>query len=467
MESSKLIGLLKTFDKAEIKKLSDFVDSPYFNKNKEVVKLYAYIKLYAPHFPPKRIQRQVVFKTVFKNKPYDDKKMRRLMSALLKLAEQFVGLQKYQSSPGISNYYEMSSFIDRELDKHHEYNYKKAQQTLEASSLRNADYYYQKYLLADTMSQQFFNKKIRRYDQSLQDTSDFFDVYFLSKKLIYSCEMINRNKIISKAYKPKFLKEIQLFLNRYPLHSVPFIHIYYNIFMMLTSKEGTTYFQTLKKLLNDYEDHFLVKETREMFSHALNYSIRRLNQGNQPYLEESFNLCRYGIEKGLMTDNNYLSPWAYKNVIKMGLMLSKYDWVKEFIETQTNDLAPNFRQNALHFNLADLYYSTKDFDQAQYHLNQFEYSDIYIAIDSKILLMKIYYESNEHDTLFSALAAFKQFIIRNKILSAIAIKKYKNFLFALNLLVKLEQKAVTECKQFLNSDEPIAERNWLKEMANQ
>ncbi len=467
MDSSKLISLLKTFDSVEIKLFTEFLASPFFNKKTEVIDLYGYLKKHAPHFPIKRIEKQAVYKAVFPNQPFNDKRLRRLMSSLLKLAEQFIGLQKYQSTPGVSNYYVMSSFVDRNLDKHYEYNFKQSQEKLESSQYRNADYYYQKYLFADTLSQQFFKKKIRQYDQSLQDTSDYFDIYFLSKKLIYTCEMINRNKIISKAYELQFLEEIQQFLSKYPLNTVPFIHVYYNILMMLISENGTSFFQTLKLLLQEYEDCFLKDEKREMFGQALNYSIRKLNQGDQSYLGESFNLCRYGIEKEMLNDKGYLSPWAYKNVIKLGLMLNKYGWVKDFIETQSNKLAPNFQQNALHFNLADLYYSTKEFDQALHHLNQVEFSDIYLAIDSKILLMKIYHESNEFDSLFSALAAFKQYVIRNKILSKSVTLKYKNYIFALNLLLKSDNKSKEECKAFLDSDVPIAERNWLKKVATE
>jgi len=465
MESSKLIELLRTFSKTELKLLSDFLSSPYFNKSKELIAFYGYLKKFAPHFPPKRIERQVVYRFLYKDRPYNELHLNRLMSNLLKLAERFIGQQKFEEAKGVSSHYVLSSFVDRNLNKHFEFNFKRAQEKLESGSERNADYYYQKYLFADTLCQQFFQKKIRQYDRSLQETSDYFDIYFLSKKLIYTCEMINRNKIISTAYEPQFLDELKLLLSNFPLETVPTIHIYYNILLMLTAEDGTPHFQTLKSLLEKYEANFLPDEKRDLFSLTLNYSIRRLNLGHQNYLEESFNLCRYGIAKGLLTDNGYLSPWIYKNVIKLGLMLNEFDWVKGFIETQTKDLAPNFQQNALHFNLADLYYSTKDFDQAIDHLNQVVYSDIYVTIDSKKLLMKIYYESNEYDSLYSAIAAFKQYISRNKILSDNVKLQFKNYIYSLNLLLKFESKALEECKKFLDSEQPIAERNWLKRMA--
>jgi len=465
MESSKLIELLTTFSKEEIKLFADFLDSPYFNKSKDVIILFGYLKKHVPHFPPKHIKRQRVYKVMYGNTPYDKMKLNRLMSNLLKLTELFIGQQKYESTIGVSSYYELSSFIDRNLNKHFEFNFRKHSKNLEASPLRNADFFYQKYLFADTLSKRSSQRKKRQYDSSLQEVSDYFDIYFLSEKLKYTCEMINRNNIISTSYELNFLEETQQFLEKYPLETVPFIHIYYNILMMLTAEEGTRYFHALKRLLKEYDSYFLLDEKREMFSQALNYSIRKLNLGNQDYLEESFNLCRYGIDMGLLNDT-YLSPWAYKNVIKLGLMLNRYSWVKEFIETKTGELAPNFQQNALHFNLADLYYSIKNFSLALDHLNQVEYTDIYVTIDSKKLLMKIYYESNEFDSLFSSLAAFKQFIHRNKILSDKVKLQFKNYIHSLNLLLKFDAKSKEECKQFLNSEVPIAERNWLREIAN-
>lgn len=464
MESSKLIELLKTFSNSEIKEFYDFINSPYYNKNKDLTRFYGYLKKFAPHFPLKKIERKLVYKKLFTNEIYNEKKLNHLMNYLLRKAEQFIGIKKYESIKSLSDYHVMSSFVDRNLEKHFDFFHKRKEKQLEQSPYRNSDFYFRKYLLADTGCQLFFKKKIRQFDQSLQDTSDYFDFYYLANKLIYTCEMLNRSSMFSKSYDTKLVTEIQSYLANHPHKEVPVIHIYYQIFMLLTAEDSTPYFYKLKELLHTYKSYFPRGEMRDILTQGVNYCIRRTNQGDNKFLDELFSLYVIGIENEWLMDNGYLSPWAYKNVIKAGLMLQKYDWAKDFIEDHTLKLEPKFRQNAHHFNLADLYYATKQFDKAHQHLNQVEFTDIYITIDSKKLLMKIYLESEEIESLYSAIAAFKQFINRHKVITSKVKEQYKNYIQALNLLLKADSKSLMECGELIESGKPIAERNWLKQM---
>ena len=48
MHKSNLIELLNVFTPKEFKELGEFVNSPFFNKNENVIKLYNYNKKYFP-----------------------------------------------------------------------------------------------------------------------------------------------------------------------------------------------------------------------------------------------------------------------------------------------------------------------------------------------------------------------------------------------------------------------------------
>ncbi len=466
MYSSKLVDLISTFSTSELREFRDFVASPYYNKNEELILFYNYLKKIAPHFPAKKIARAYVYKQLFPAKEYNEKHLNYLMSFLLKLAERFVGLKQYEAIEQLKEYHTMSSFIDRGLEKHYEYTYKNASKKLDKLAFRNSDYYYQKYLLADTASQLFFKKKQRKFDQSLQQAADYFDLYYLANKLIYSCEMINRGNIISGSYDLKLLEEIKSYLSKNDHRDIPAVHVYHQILLMQVAENGDAHFKELKSLLKKYIDVFPLEERLQIFSHALNYSILQINRGNYKYIEESFNLYREGIDTKLLFENGFLSPWAYKNVIKAGLMLTKFDWVETFIKEHNELQPPNFRQNGLHYNLADLYYSKKEFDKAQFHLAQVEYTDIYINLDSKNLLMKIYFESNEIEVLLSAIAALKIFLKRNKVISEKVRNRYDNFIRVLSLIVKNDPKSKQDAKKLLEEQVFIAEKKWLTEMIN-
>ncbi|MFT4761074.1 MAG: hypothetical protein ACI9XO_003786 [Paraglaciecola sp.] len=55
MENSKLVQLLKTFSTQELREFKDFMQSPLFNKNQDLVDFYLYLKKIAPNFPTKKL----------------------------------------------------------------------------------------------------------------------------------------------------------------------------------------------------------------------------------------------------------------------------------------------------------------------------------------------------------------------------------------------------------------------------
>ena len=461
MKNSKLIALLRTFNSSELLQFRDFVASPYFNKNQELVLLYAYLKKLAPAFNPKKIDRIYAYSKLFPDRAYDDKHMKYLMSFLAKLAEQYIGHSFYSQQETLPEFHILSSLIDRKLDKHYNYIYSKTKTRLERSPLRNLDHYYQGYLLANTSNKYFSKKLVRKFDDSLQKASDNFDLYFLGNKLKYLCEMVNRGRLISADYKLNMMDEITQYLSLHPKPENPPISVYYHILLMLTEQDADSEFKVIKTLLDEIEGYFSQTEMQEIYQYALNFCIRRINSGQPQYLNESLELYMKGIDSGVMFTDGFLSPWAYKNVIGASLRLKKYDWVEEFIRNYNSSLEEGFQKNAFHYNLADLNFYKKDFDQALEHLNQVEYTDIYINLDSKKLLLKIYYEAEEEEALISLLAAFNIFLKRNKMIPSKVKQHYLNFHTILYILSKRNQKQLSTVQKRLDSMESVADRRWL------
>ena len=70
MKNSQIIKLLRTFDPKEIRRFSEFISSPYFNKNKNVIKLYEVIRKAYPDFEQEKFTKENVFSKIFPGKKY-------------------------------------------------------------------------------------------------------------------------------------------------------------------------------------------------------------------------------------------------------------------------------------------------------------------------------------------------------------------------------------------------------------
>jgi hypothetical protein len=80
-------------------------------------------------------------------------------------------------------------------------------------------------------------------------------------------------------------------------------------------------------------------------------------------------------------------------------------------------LAPEFQLDALHYNLALLYYHTQRLPEALEHLNKVEFTDIHYSLGAKVMLCQIYYQTDNYDALESLLHAFNTFLRRNKLIA--------------------------------------------------
>ena len=466
MHKSKLIALLKTFSTKELREFKDFVASPFFNKNKELCRFLDFLRTQAPQFPISKIDRNFVFQQLYPGEPFDEKHTSYLMSFLHKLAEQYVGYVHFKHDQFPESYHCLAAYLERNLNKHYHYIFNKIESQLEEYPHRNATFLFYQYLLADISNQHFLKQKIRKHDKRLQVASDNFDRFYFAIKLKYTCEMIDRKKSISADYTLNFPEEINQFIEKNDAGDIPSISIYSTILRALIDEEEPKHFEKLKKLLKKFINFFPQDEMKEMHLYAINYCIRRVNRGEGNFLTELFKLFEQALKSRILLEDNFLSPWAYKNRVGVGLRLNKFAETKAFIENYNEQLAPEFRENAFHYNLAELYYYQQKHGEALEHLNSVEFSDIYYNLDTKKMMLKIYYEIGELEALTSLVAAMKIFLKRNKLISQENRIAYQNFISVLGLLLKNNQNLIPEIEEMISSSRIIADRNWLKEKLN-
>lgn len=465
MHRSKLVELIKTFNTKELREFKEYLASPFFNKNTELLMFFEYLKKQAPEFKEKKVERAKVYKALF-NKPLDEKHLSYLMSFTLKHAEHYLGYVQYSKYEIREQYHILKALLDRGLDKHYNLIYPKTKKKLNDIKVKDQNYYYHQYLVSDIEYENFLKQNIRRYDERLQEAAGHFDKYFMLHKLRYSVEMLSRTSVINAEYKIDLLEEIMSFLGKELPLQIPQLAIYYEILLALKKDDNSQHFENLKALLNENVNVLPNEELKPMYIYAVNHCIRKVNSGSTEFLAELFNLYSVAIEKEIMFEDNYLSPWAFKNQVGVGLRLKNYDEVERFIIKYSKKLKPSDRDNAYNFNMAELNYYRREYDKALYFSNMVEFSDIYYSIDTKKMVMKIYYEKDEIEPLMSLIQSFKVFMRRNKLVSQRYKNMYFNFINIVSQLIKGTADNKEEIINNIKGEEVLADRKWLLEMAD-
>jgi len=462
MLESKLIFLLKTFKKPEWRRFRDFLASPYYNKRSDLIDFFRYIEGIAPNFSAIKLEKKVVFQQLYPGRAYEDKQMRYLMNYTLKAAEQFLGQQRLVNSSLIDNFI-LEELVDRKLEKHSRTYFEKMALNQDKVQEKSLDYYFLKYKLADIANKHFSNQDLRRDDDNLNLAARNLDLFYFYNKLKYSCEMINRQNVFSATYDLGFTNLFYDYLEQQSDVKEPLIAIYLQIYAMLTREDASDNFEQLKNLIYRYNGEIPAIEKQHIYSYAINYCGRQIKYNNniKYYANQCLDLYLEGIQQEFMFVNGYLSPWNFKNVVKLGFNLKKYDWTEQFIQDYYKKLAPEFQEDALHFNLADLAYRRKKYNDAQYHLLLVAYSDVFYSLGAKTMLLKIYYENDELESLFSLIASFSIYLRRNKKISNNFRETYLNFTQLLHQIVRSNKEKLPAIKERIDQTELVTNRSWL------
>jgi hypothetical protein len=465
MENSKLIALLKTFNTLEINRLIDFVRSPFFNKNEELIPFIEYLAEYSPAFPAEKLEKERVFAKLYPGQAFDAKKMSYLMNYLLKLGECYLGILGVEARPILSQYHTLRECANRGLEKHFHFLYEKWHEQLERQPCPDAENFYFRHRYAEMYSDFVMVRRKTSFDAQLQGAADNLDQYYFLSKLKFSCEMLNRQKIFSVDYQLPFSDEVQSHLatrGELPVLTA----IYLRIFQVLNEAEGDVHFLELMDLLRRYGDSIDKEELRLIYLYAINFSVRNIRKGRKEYISIALDLYLEGIRRRALFENNYLTHWTYANVIKLALMQARYDWIEAFMTEYSSYLPPRMRDDALHYNQAELYFHKKDYDRVLNHLRQLQFTDLQYHLGSRVILVKTYYELGEMDSLFSLLASFSVYLRRNQSISSSLKKTCLNFCNLLNQALNCKAAKRQSLKAKIRQMEPLMERTWLEKVVD-
>lgn len=285
MKNSKTIDLLESLSATELRRFEKFLDSPFFNTNPAVTKLFNYIETGLKKKPVEELSKTQAFKLIFGSEKYNEQKISDLMTYLTRHVEDFLSQINFENKEMLKKSYLLKELRERNKDKHFESNSREYQKKLQNSAVRDQDYYYGAYLLEKEQDHYFIKQGVRKDDKSLQHRSDNSDIFFLIDKLKNLCEMISRKNIISAEYEFRMKDEIIKYIasNKIYFENIPAIGIYYNVLLTLAESENETHFHTLKKVLKKNAGFFTKEEAGQMYGYAQNYCIKKINSGRAEY----------------------------------------------------------------------------------------------------------------------------------------------------------------------------------------
>lgn len=466
MHTSKLIALLRQFSAKQQREFRDFLDSPFFNKNEDLIRLFERIMRFGPRFVNKRLSKEALWEFLYPGETFSSKQLSYLSSDLQSLAEQYLSVAGFLQEPVRPAIHALDTLSEWELGKHFQAVMRQAEKKRELLPYRDSSYYFDRFQMASAANLFFDKGKKRRYDQNLQEAVNNLDQYYLILKLKYSCEILNRRNVVAAEYELSFLPEILQVLAENPYPDTPAIDLYHTILLSLMEPENPAHFRRLRSRLLQKADLFPLLELRDMYAYAQNYCARKINTGQMGYLPELFDLYKFGLQQRIFFTEKHLSHSTYKNIMAVALRLGEFPWALEFAESYRDQLAAEFRETAYAYNRANYHFVRGEFRKALRLLQQVEFNDVYYSLDTRAMMLKIYYELNEPEALDSLTISFEAYLKRNKLVSETMRRTYRNlnrFVKKLERLLPGDQKRIQALKSEIAESRAVADKTWLTE----
>ncbi len=464
--TNKVYQTLAIFDAQAIKRLTKFLNSPYFNQSKTLIQLYETF-LSCLEKNKSGFDREQVWNLLFPEAAYDDVNFRKYCSDLLKLVEGFLAQETVMQNPTRRQIDLLDYVVRQKVEPLYSSALRQARNSMASQSYRSLDFFKNMYEIERLYYEMMDYDVTLSTRANIEEISNNLDLFYWIEKLKLYSSVLSQQRTGNYQYDLRFNDEILDYLNKISIDEAPELGIYYYSFLTLYDEKNDQHYFKLRKLLDKYGGVMPERESIELYDSALHYCTGKVNTGNQQFLKEYFDLFEDGLNKGIFIINEELATWRFNNTTAIALRLGKIEWAEDFIEKYKQYLPADTRENTYTFNLARLYRYQRKFDKVLALLHNLEYEDIMYNLLSKTMLINAYYELEEQDALESYMESFRVFLNRHKNIPQQRKKNYLNLLKYVRRLTRItpnDKTALAELKtEVIREKANHVNHEWLLE----
>jgi hypothetical protein len=454
MQQIYLNKILQTLDESERRRLRKFVHSPYHNQREDVSILIEYL------LDPKRNPiRERVFKHIFPKKAYNDAILRQTTHWATQIVHRFLAIETLEKQAGQEDLLTATALSKRGFSEMAE---KRIGENILQNSQRAALGVRQSFDFEE-MRYESMAKNSRENVDILENLVKHFTDFTVAEIFRIACMSLNKRSLTNQNIVPPFLQEAISAMESGKYADNLAIMLYYNAYRALTSGE-TIFFDELKNGLKTALVQLPKPETRDFLMNAINYAIRKHNKGEKIWTREVLELYRFGLQSGLLLENNQLSKYTYSNISTLALLLEEWDWTWQFINDYKKFL-PNEDANAFfHYNLANWFFRKKDFPNTLIQLQSADISEALQGLEARKMLLVSYYETEAWEALSSLIESYTIFLKRNQKKVGYATHFHNLLRFTRSLLhFRRDKTGIEIVLEELKETKEVAAKDWLLE----
>lgn len=405
------------------------------------------------------------------DRAFDDGRFRKLCSDGIQVLEEFLGVEWHQEHKLQEATTRLQALNRKGLESLYQQHLKRTRTLFERWPTRGAPFHYHRYMLEASAYDANLSDINRFQVANIEDILYNLDIFYVLEKIRYYVETLSRKSFLQHKYEVEFLSPILEKIEEGAFEEVPGISMYYQVIKTHLEPDDTQHYYELKNLINRHKDPLPQEHLKSIYFAALNYCLRKINQGKKGFLSESFEMYKQVLNRDLAYDEEgNLSHWTLKNVIVLALRLGEFSWAKSFLEEFSERIPTEYRKNAVTYNLAQIYFYQKDFERVLSQLQEVEYKEVTYNLGAKTMLLATYFELQEWQALNALSDSFRLYIQRRK--NTLPDSRRRSYLNLIKLTLKLYQarqgqSTLEDVEKLLEKSDEVASEIWVREKITQ
>jgi len=457
--NSKFINLVNSLNLIEKRDLEKFLLLSSFgitNRDRDLFKqLQKKIEIH------KNIDEEKFWKSVLSESEYSNKN--RIKSRLFKAIENYICLLEIRKNDGIRMYLLTTFYFRNNLISNLKNALNKGIRKLSSLKDTKPDYRIILYWFHENMV--FITKDIRQESIHINGMEEELSEFYAINKLRIICEKINRSEILNSGKDVSSYHEEVDHL-RLSSNSI-YANIYFHLYQLLSEDQYSS-FNIVNNEIRKLDKTSNLGQIKEVYVHLMNYCIRKINERKLEYAEQFINYSKFLDSNNILLDQKMMSIGRLKNILVGCYIIDNIEWASYIMDKysdcwqETKDIN---RRDFLSLNKAFLALWRNDFEKSMDFIHQFQSSsmyhkDVYYKMACDKLLLKIFFEKGEYESLDNKIFVLIGYIRNREKLSQ--KRKTPNLRF-LYLLDKINRGKIVDIEGE-KENIPIADYIWLKKV---
>lgn len=458
MYNTKLFELISSLSGNEQKTLLNFLPFSTLSNFEDISKLIHYIikQLNTKKGELNSLEKRNIYSCIFPNDKYNEHKINKLISDGNKAIEGFIiylaiSRDSFYHKMALINFYQ-----EKRLDKYFESETRQAIKLTE--SRKESTTKFSSLIVLHEKINEFETFKNNR-QANFQTVYDSIRNYTQLAELKFkNYSLININSDIVETNCSNILYQIHFLINKM-LHNHTLLDDFEDCYIIIEKNKE-------KIETNELKDCVLI---------LIAIAIKQVHDGMNNAEKRLFQLYSFLIDNHMVLEtDNTITAAIYKNITTIGLLLLKFDYVNNFIETYKNNLPEDVKEDVYSYNKAHWFYYKNEYDKVLQLISTTKYKDVFYRLSSRVLLIKTYYELEKIDNTYfdilnNSINAFKKYVYTNEELNDYYKTRYKNFIKSVTKLIQLDndKNQIKNFTEEIESNKDVLEQKWLIEKAKE